>query len=1415
MRMHHVVVIALLCGGTALAAQTPSSERFEALVGLARVKREAGDVRAARAYFEQARDVKPLEPSLETEYFWLLTEAAPAEAIVVGQALLRQNPAADDVRERSIAVAVASGQEGAALALAREGTLRQPERVSWHRLVAGILVRQGQADEAIRAWEAALRATGSDDMDRAGLAFALEATGAHQRALAVWDQIPAGRRLEHEDWQRSRLRMLMHSGRPADAASEVSAWLQTHTDDVQMREALVELWSRAGEPQRARSTLQPLLEGNERRRWLRRDAQLARATGAPAAAIERLQEMAASGLATRGDRLALVELFVDQGEFARAVGVIRTVGAEATSCVAEVFPLIDRIPGAVGTGLLGEQLKTHDCRRLSPWIERGIERNTADGQHAEALAMLEALPSERRSTLGMRRLEGQLRLWTGDAAASARILAPVVAESPTDVTAIEALVDAYRGNGNPYAAWRAAEWLLSAPTTSAARLLALAELALEADRPEMVDEVLDRLPPAAAPSAIRVELQGRALSALGRPADAVRLLSSVPLSGLSPSAALALVDSLHTTRGVQPALEVARAVRVDVVTARDLAARLVMLEALSPSGASTRVSKAELGAVDPALPIFVDAEVALAQERPLDALASLAVVPSGPHAQRASDLRVTALAGSGNLEAAFSELQTLRQARSAFTPLMLRETELAWRLRRSPQTLAEVLALPARFPANRHAATTAARALAFEQRHEHVIAVLGGLGASDELTVEGRVLMARSLFASGRAGDALQALAGLDLRGPASTFHAELTARVQGVTAGVAAFRALAARPDATADVFMAWAAITSEATDRLEILSQGARRFADHAPLFATLAVAHAAAGDLEASRVAAERSVALDADSGEAWFQLLAATSAVQSRVDLAALLARFGEVAASRPALAVATADRTAALVRSATDPLLTAALHWVRVDIDDPSLQVSRDLALVRLFAAGQRWFEALEAADAAVARHPEAVAALRLRADVLSWAGRHDEGLGAYDDYLAVVPGDIEARRQQARVAGWAGRFADARAYYAALLGLRPDDEAIAAEAEAKVALFEGRWRRAVEAYDAWLLVEPDNSEARFELASALRAAGDLERADATLSALSPEGGHRLAEASRDREAWRREPSVAVTADLSSANGYEGQRLLDLRTTGAVMHSVFGRSGRTTLAVEAASVGASSAEARRSGYQIGASGVRRLTPTVNVDGQISLWDVSGPGNPSLQASATGAWSPADRWTLLGGAGRELLLDNIASIDRRLAATGAFLGAALETPSASVAVRSNWQRLSDGNRRHRLSMSATRALSERWNHIRAIAWAEWLDYARPAETYFAPARFLRVDGGLEYTQRLSQPRFRGDRMDQVAVGYLLGTDSRGAIYQHPSVRLSWEVSSAMALSVRGDVIRSRSYNEQSLLVSLHLLGGSFSR
>jgi tetratricopeptide (TPR) repeat protein len=1409
-RVGHILL--LLCVASVPAA-AQSADRFEALVGLARVRRDAGDAQAARRYFEQAREVKSLDPSLQTEYFWVLTDVSAADAVAVGLELLAHQPRADDVREGTIAAAIASGDEPAVLAAATAGVQQDPGRALWHRRVAESLSRQRRVVEAVAAWQAAAGATGAGDNDRAGLALALEAAGQDALAVNAWSQVPTAMRQTRPDWERSRLRAVARSASPAEAALDVQTWLAAHPDDTAMREILVDLWARAGQPARALAVLQPLLEGPDAGRWTAREVQLARAAGQTALAIERLEVMAARGRARRADRLMLAELFIESGQFTRAGREIRALSGP--TCDGALLELADRIPGAPGTSLLVELLGARDCREASKWITRGIERTTAEGRHPEALALVGTLPSGERGTVAMQRLAGQLHLWTGDAAGAADALAPFVAAHPEDVAARDALVDAHRGAGDSQAAWRVAGPLVESSTTVPARLLVFAEIALEADHPEAVDPILARLPQQAASHIVRLELRGRALAALGRPAEAVRVLSSVTVSELSGLATLALVDSVLATRGVDEAGAIARLAASDGNRV-DLLARRLMLDTLAASGVAPAEVRATLAASDPALPALVDAEVALRRQRPFDALAALQTLPPGAHPQRTAALRVAALAGSGNVQAAAADLQTLRRGRPDFTPFILHEAELAWRLRPGADTRAAVLALPSRFPGNCDAAAVAARVLAFEQRHAEVITLLGEMGARTDLPIEGRVLMARSLFAMGRAADALATVADVELRGPDAVFRAELMARVDGPAASDRAFRALADSDEASADLYLAWAGLTPDPRRQLAVLEDGARRFDAHVGLLSRLSVARAAAGDREGSLASAERAVAIDPAGGDAWFQVIAQTAAVRPAGELGAVLDRFGAVAAAKPALGVSVADRVAALVRPPNDPLLTSALGWLPADVADPSLVVSRDLARVRLLAAGERWFEALEAADRAVLAHPESVLALRLRADVLSWAGRHDEGISAYDDYLAVVPDDVDARRQQARVAGWAGRFTDARRLYANLRARYPDDRAIAAESEAKAAFFDGRWQRAVGRYEQWLALEPESSEARFEMAQAVRAAGDAERADATLVALSPTGGHRLAEAAREREAWRREPSVAFVADLSSADGYGGQRLLDLRQSGGGLHSVLGRTGRTTFMTDVTAIQAASADVDRSGYQLGVAGDQRVSRTTALAGRASFWDVSGPaGGPIALASGSVSWAPADRWVLTGGAERELLLDNIDTIDSRIVATGAMAGAAFESPMTSVDVRSSWQRLSDGNQRARLSASATRAVSERLSHVRAVAWAELLDYEQAVDVYFSPRRFLRVDGGLEYAHLFSQPRFRGDRMNQVAFGYLIGTDSNGVIYQHPSFRLGWEMSPSLVLSVRADVIRSRSYNEQSVLVSMHLIGGAFSR
>jgi tetratricopeptide (TPR) repeat protein len=455
---------------------------------------------------------------------------------------------------------------------------------------------------------------------------------------------------------------------------------------------------------------------------------------------------------------------------------------------------------------------------------------------------------------------------------------------------------------------------------------------------------------------------------------------------------------------------------------------------------------------------------------------------------------------------------------------------------------------------------------------------------------------------------------------------------------------------------------------------------------------------------------------------------------------------------------------------------------------------------------ERWPDSLAAADAALVREPNSTAALKLRAEVLSWSGRYRDALVAYDVYLAAQPRDVEARRQQARVAGWAGWSGESKRLYGTLQTAFPNDASLAAEIAAKTAFFDGRWRAAADAYDRWIALDPDNGEARFERAEALRANGQVREADAALASLASASNQRLAESALDRATATRRPSASLIADQRSSNGYAGRRLLDLGTQGAAFAATFGASGRTTINADAAHVSAAGGDAVRQGARVGVTSTTAASTTVQLDTRVVFWNFSDGGIPDLQVRA--AWRPADRWTIGAGANREPIFENVTTIDRRIGAAGVFADAAFESPRTTMNAQVSRQALTDGNARTRATVSISQSVSDRLKQVRIVGWAESLAYRASAADYYAPARHLRLDAGLEYAHAFSTPKFRGDREQSLAFGYLVGTDEDGVVYQHPSLRLTLEFARGLAIDARANWIRSTVYNETSAYVGIRI-------
>ena len=469
----------------------------------------------------------------------------------------------------------------------------------------------------------------------------------------------------------------------------------------------------------------------------------------------------------------------------------------------------------------------------------------------------------------------------------------------------------------------------------------------------------------------------------------------------------------------------------------------------------------------------------------------------------------------------------------------------------------------------------------------------------------------------------------------------------------------------------------------------------------------------------------------------------------------------------------------------------------------SLEAS--LTRARDFAATGRWRESLEAVDAALAVHANAPEALKLRAEVLSWSGRHADAVKAYDAYLNQAPQDVEAKRQQARVLGWGGLFHEAKLRYASLVREYPGDVRLTAEAAAKGAFFDGRWRAAADAYQRWLALEPDNSEARFEHAESLRAAGDTPAAEAELRLLNSAGQHQVASQVLDRERVNRAPSIGLIGDVHGSKGYDNQRLLDIKQTGAAFRTSLGRAESSLrLAVTRVAMVSENQELR--GNRIGLEAGFLLSPRMRIAGTAAGWDLGMSGGPAVDGSVTSVWSATDRWNLSGGFERTSVLENLDTVVGRLQGTGPFASLAFESPMMTFEFRASAQELSDDNDRQRATLTWTRALSARLNHIRLIGWAETLRYRTSSPDYFSPSGQIRADGGLQYTHEFSTPRFRNDRQQTLSFGYLIGFDDDGETYHHPMMNLAIEFARGLSIDARANWIRSDVYRETSVFVGM---------
>ncbi len=113
--------------------------------------------------------------------------------------------------------------------------------------------------------------------------------------------------------------------------------------------------------------------------------------------------------------------------------------------------------------------------------------------------------------------------------------------------------------------------------------------------------------------------------------------------------------------------------------------------------------------------------------------------------------------------------------------------------------------------------------------------------------------------------------------------------------------------------------------------------------------------------------------------------------------------------------------------------------------------------------------------------PENQKAMLTIARTSSWRGDYSTALFYYDKLIASSNPDPIYYREKARVLGWMGNQSGSVSLYNVALREFPHDNALKAEADAKKNFYTNTYRPAVRAYKEWLVAEPKQPEALFDL----------------------------------------------------------------------------------------------------------------------------------------------------------------------------------------------------------------------------------------------------------------------------------------------------------------------------------------------
>jgi len=141
-------------------------------------------------------------------------------------------------------------------------------------------------------------------------------------------------------------------------------------------------------------------------------------------------------------------------------------------------------------------------------------------------------------------------------------------------------------------------------------------------------------------------------------------------------------------------------------------------------------------------------------------------------------------------------------------------------------------------------------------------------------------------------------------------------------------------------------------------------------------------------------------------------------------------------------------------------------------------IEAKMYLADTFAYSKQFKKAIRLYKEILLKKQSAEIELKL-ADVLSWDKQYRASLLMYDKILE-GNNDVKIRLQKARVLGWDKQYGKSLREYAKILA-RGENEPIRLEAEAKKANWLSRVEKAIADYRRLLAIDPDNTEAGFDL----------------------------------------------------------------------------------------------------------------------------------------------------------------------------------------------------------------------------------------------------------------------------------------------------------------------------------------------